>query len=1678
MSDLASLVVKVDSRDVRRGKDDLDAFSRAGGQAEKSAISMGAAVRAAAAAFGAFAGAREFLRIADQMTNLESRIKLTLTATQDYANVQKELLDVANSSRVALQDVGTLYARLAPAVQKLGGGQREAVAITNALSKALLISGASTAEASSAIIQFSQAMASGALRGEEFNAISEAAPIILQKLEQSLGVTRGELRKMAEQGLLTSEVVGNVMTGAVGDLEKQAASMAMTVQGAMQIFRNELAVAVQDLDKTTGASAALAGAITDVSTAIGEYALAYRTGNFSEQQQTMIGIAGAVGGIAAAYVSVQTALIVLTGLQWAFNTAVRANPLIMGLSVVAAGIAAVYGYAEAQNAAKSSTQKLAEAEKNLANLRERAASKSPSVAAAAAQQIASAEKKVKELTATVANETDKMLDKVVAEAMARPARTAADAYVTLGKNAQDAGVKVKTGMDKAGDAARKAAQDAADALRRIEDAKRSIQSNLDDQELQAAGIPSSLLSLLNDPNATAGNIRQAGQIEQQRIDMQSLEDQARATADGIKAAADQVNEYLNADFGANLAAGFDEASQSLGQFVSSFTKLIDMQDKYNLAREEAKGDVATLAKLEAKNARDQIGAYASITGAAKGFFKEGSKGYKALESAETAFRAVQLALALKDIAVKLGLMQTETAAVVATEGVKQGAYAVTAQASALTIPPPASFAALAAVVAVLASLGLSGKGAKGPGFTDNNGTGTVLGDPSAQSESIANSIEALESAASLENRISSAMLASLKNIEANIGGLASLVVRGDVGGGLAAGVGGSNMMSGKDLIAKAGVGLFGGAIGLGLDKLTGGFLTSAATKINEAMLKLAGPVGDFLGAAINKLLGGAFGSKSKITGQGLTAAPQALGEIMQNGFDLLEFVAIETKKKAFGITTSTKNSIKTELADPELARQFSLIFSNIAESVALAGEALGRDVTAALQGVVIDIGNINLQGLSGEAIQEKLTAVFGAAADNIARQAIGGLDAFQRVGEGYFETVVRVASGVEYANSVLERLGVTAINYTNILNTQGDVATEIIRQSVVLRDASVGVAGGFAEIVQNFNGSADELGDLVLQLRDLQDILVTTGKQAQFLTTFMIQAAGGLDAFNDGMKSYFDDFLSPAEQAAELIRQVSVEFAQLGMLVPESVDGYKDLIASIDISTQEGQKLYGSLIALIPAFVDMTDAIEAAGNASAQFEDDIKSAFAELRQAVQQAESDLQAAFQRESATLRDTIKTFGDLSKTLRDFAMSLAGVVEAPAASLVRLRAEYNALVTRGMLGDTTAAAGIPTAGKALADAAIANAGSAIEAAREIAKIRADALAVAAVADRQKSIAEQQLEALTLSVDGLIQVGDNILTVRDAVDNLRALQTFENKAIADASAAGFSALIQANQGTLSAIERGTAASGRIEAAISGLLDVAAREEAARIAREQAQQAAIEAAQRAEAERQRLAKIEELQAQGVGALQSYGETKSIIDAANAKIKEYINFGGGAFLSSGDFGSQNRANEATFARGGLGESYSNVAGIDAFSHGSQAKREAVAFQQISVDQYAAGLTLAQVLGGGLNSQLVNAYTDAQNLRQQIISLGGVPAFATGGMHSGGWRVVGENGPELEYTGPSRIFSNAQSRSMMDTSALQAEVSMLRAELKSAMFAVAKNTMRTADRLDRWDGDGLPEERVA
>jgi tape measure domain-containing protein len=196
----------------------------------------------------------QYANLADQAKQIDARLKLATKSQGEFNKASSDVRRIANENGAALGAVTQLYARLAPSLREAGRSQAEISQVVEAVTKSLRISGASAAESEGAITQFAQALGAGALRGDEFNSIAEAAPRLMQALAASLNVPVGALREMAKAGQLTSDVVANALIQQLPQLTKEAEEFGITVGAAGQQLENAALDMVGAFDRLTGAS--------------------------------------------------------------------------------------------------------------------------------------------------------------------------------------------------------------------------------------------------------------------------------------------------------------------------------------------------------------------------------------------------------------------------------------------------------------------------------------------------------------------------------------------------------------------------------------------------------------------------------------------------------------------------------------------------------------------------------------------------------------------------------------------------------------------------------------------------------------------------------------------------------------------------------------------------------------------------------------------------------------------------------------------------------------------------------------------------------------------------------------------------------------------------------------------------------------------------------------------------------------------------------------------------------------------------------------------------------------------------------------------------------------------------------------------------------------------------------
>ena len=211
---------------------------------------------------------KDAVALADAYTSVTARLRLVSASTQEFTTVQKALFDSAQSTRSSFEQTVNLYSTLRRSTKDLGVSQERIVALTKGIGQALTVSGASGASAEAALIQLGQGFAAGALRGQEFMSVAEQAPMILDVLAKGLGKTRGELKKMADEGLLTTTTFIEGFSAGSKDLEKQFQTLPVTVDGAMTRIKNAVLTTVGSMDQLLGATSKIAEAFSFVAKGI------------------------------------------------------------------------------------------------------------------------------------------------------------------------------------------------------------------------------------------------------------------------------------------------------------------------------------------------------------------------------------------------------------------------------------------------------------------------------------------------------------------------------------------------------------------------------------------------------------------------------------------------------------------------------------------------------------------------------------------------------------------------------------------------------------------------------------------------------------------------------------------------------------------------------------------------------------------------------------------------------------------------------------------------------------------------------------------------------------------------------------------------------------------------------------------------------------------------------------------------------------------------------------------------------------------------------------------------------------------------------------------------------------------------------------------------------------------
>lgn len=226
-----------------------------------------------------FAAVKKGMDLTDVYTSTNARLGMITNSLAEQRSLQNDIFAAANRARGSYTEMASAASKMRMLAGDSFGSNQEAVAFTELLTKSLKVSGAGTAEQNSAFLQISQAMAAGRLQGDEFRSVMENATMVANAIAQYMGKSKGELKELSSQGLITADIVKNAMFQAAGDIEDRFSSMPMTFADVWQRIKNDGAQAFGGVFDKANAILNSAGVQTALNNLIG---LIYWAGEATE----------------------------------------------------------------------------------------------------------------------------------------------------------------------------------------------------------------------------------------------------------------------------------------------------------------------------------------------------------------------------------------------------------------------------------------------------------------------------------------------------------------------------------------------------------------------------------------------------------------------------------------------------------------------------------------------------------------------------------------------------------------------------------------------------------------------------------------------------------------------------------------------------------------------------------------------------------------------------------------------------------------------------------------------------------------------------------------------------------------------------------------------------------------------------------------------------------------------------------------------------------------------------------------------------------------------------------------------------------------------------------------------------------------------------------------------------
>jgi len=661
---------------------------------------------------------------------------------------------------------------------------------------------------------------------------------------------------------------------------------------------------------------------------------------------------------------------------------------------------------------------------------------------------------------------------------------------------------------------------------------------------------------------TAANTAASAQMDILTANLESAKEAATGLADAFGSVGGAVG-----GLGVALAS-YEKSQAAITDGLQN--QLFEIQKLNDGKGDQAKADKA-IATANQKQSQLQVKSYGDMAAAAQGFFKKGSAGYQALGAATKVFRAFEMAQSAlsmgrmiadmgKTVAAYLFGETTKTTAKVtsstigiAADTAGAGASATKAVADASQGDPYTGLARGAMMLAFMVAIGAMAAGGGGGEASPITGAdyitketdkykssmgGTVLGSDE-MSNSILDALDTISSNSSADLDYTKGMARSLEVLSYSMKGVANSIAKN--------------------------YGIDTSSLGLGTST-SGFFMTTTTTK--------------------------------EFAGSGIKFVKDTLGNIVESGIiagrNYLQTLVTKTSSGFLGIGASTKQYISTKWSplNDEISASIAYSLGKIQENVvSLAGD-FGEVALEKLKSFEIDLGKMPL-GKDAAANTEIINGALSKQADLMAIIANYSYADFQQIGEGYYQTLNRVSIAISTAQTKLKVLGINAIEYTDIINKQGDVEREMVTQSLQLASAFTDVN----DIIGKLPGTADDIIEAFKGLNSIKTGLSAIGASGLLLTQDLINVAGGVSKFDSTLTDYIDNYLTKTEQSAYKTGLLTDKFKQLGLVLPvmstnaeESKTSYRKLLDVLKNDTSDtGKAIYATALGMAGDFASAAE---------------------------------------------------------------------------------------------------------------------------------------------------------------------------------------------------------------------------------------------------------------------------------------------------------------------------------------------------------------------------------------------------------------------------------------------------------------------------------------------------------